>query len=252
MCRLLAYVGPPRTLSELLVGPPHSLSVQSYAPKEMEEALLNADGFGACWYASGATGAARYRSMLPMWADENFPDFSSHVQSGHVLASVRSATPGIGMGLANTQPYTHCDWVFAHNGYISDFRDGVMRAMRDRLSDEAYRHIRGSTDSEHLFASVLMHPDLSTGLQALPRLLAELAPNRKSLMSIVASDRDVLYALRFARNGNAPTLYLRDEGDDGVYIASEPSGEGTWVAVAEQTLLQIKNGRVHSSPLASR
>ena len=47
MCRLLAYLGEPIPLEELIFKPEHSLVVQSYQPKELEFALLNADGFEA-------------------------------------------------------------------------------------------------------------------------------------------------------------------------------------------------------------
>lgn len=49
MCRLLAYLGKPILLEELILKPEHSLLVQSYQPKELEVALLNADGFGIGW-----------------------------------------------------------------------------------------------------------------------------------------------------------------------------------------------------------
>ena len=129
---MLAYVGAPRSLAELLVEPAHSLEVQSYAPKEMEEALLNADGFGVAWYTAGREEPARYRTILPMWADQNVRDFAGHVRSGHVLAAVRSATPGIGHGLANTQPFVHGPLTFLHNGFIRDFRRGAARRLRAR------------------------------------------------------------------------------------------------------------------------
>ena len=50
MCRLLAYLGEPIPLEELIFKPEHSLVVQSYQPKELEFALLNADGFGLGWH----------------------------------------------------------------------------------------------------------------------------------------------------------------------------------------------------------
>lgn len=46
MCRLLGYLGEPILLESILTQPKHSLIVQSYQPQEMQESLLNADGFG--------------------------------------------------------------------------------------------------------------------------------------------------------------------------------------------------------------
>ena len=51
MCRHLAYLGPPTTLSALVLEPPHGLLRQSYAPADMRGGgTVNADGFGAGWY----------------------------------------------------------------------------------------------------------------------------------------------------------------------------------------------------------
>lgn len=55
MCRHLAYLGPPVPLSALLFDPPHSLSRQSWAPRDMRGGgTINADGFGVGWYGPGA------------------------------------------------------------------------------------------------------------------------------------------------------------------------------------------------------
>ncbi|HBE92200.1 MAG TPA: hypothetical protein DDW55_06595, partial [Gammaproteobacteria bacterium] len=50
MCRLAAYLGPELRLEKLLIEPEHSLVKQSWAPREMLEAKLNADGYGYGWY----------------------------------------------------------------------------------------------------------------------------------------------------------------------------------------------------------
>ncbi|MFE0319543.1 hypothetical protein ACFW05_26140, partial [Streptomyces albogriseolus] len=53
MCRHLAYVGPAEPLGALLVGPPHGLYRQSWAPRRQRYGTVNADGFGVGWYADG-------------------------------------------------------------------------------------------------------------------------------------------------------------------------------------------------------
>lgn len=225
MCRVLAYLGPDRPLDELLLEPPHSLEVQSYAPKEMEEALLNADGFGVAWYAEGVAEPARYRTVLPMWADENVRDFATQVRSRCVIAAVRSATPGIGHGLANTQPFVHGRISFLHNGFIRGFRQGPMRAIRAGLGDEAYRAIRGTSDSEHLFAifldHYLEHEDLEGALEATLARAADARAGQRALLSLVVSDGERVCAVTQAFDGRAPTLYRRSEGGATLF-ASEP------------------------------
>ncbi|MAQ15269.1 MAG: ergothioneine biosynthesis protein EgtC [Sandaracinus sp.] len=226
MCRVLAYVGAPRSLAELLVEPAHSLEVQSYAPKEMEEALLNADGFGVAWYTAGREEPARYRTILPMWADQNVRDFAGHVRSGHVLAAVRSATPGIGHGLANTQPFVHGPLTFLHNGFIRDFRRGAARRLREGLGDAAYHALGGNSDSEHLFGVFLddwlEHGDLVRGLQETLRRADAARDGARALLSLVVSDGTTVAAVTQAFDGTAPTLYRRN-ASEGTLIASEPT-----------------------------
>ena len=247
MCRILAYLGPETPLSTLLLDPPHSLEVQSYQPREMATALMNADGFGVAWYVAGRESPARYRSVLPMWADENFPELARALGSECVLANVRSATPGVGFGLANTQPFVHGRWTFTHNGYLSDFRGGVMRPLRRSLGDLAYGAIRGTSDSEHLFALFL--DALSAGAAPEEALLSvrdrcrALLQGRAALLSMAATDGETLVALRSAIDADAPTLYRRD-GGDAVWLASEPPDtESGWVPMPVDQPLTLGRGR---------
>ncbi|MEM1415439.1 MAG: ergothioneine biosynthesis protein EgtC [Myxococcota bacterium] len=226
MCRILAYRGPERTLAELLLDPPHSLEVQSYQPREMETALMNADGFGVAWYVDGEATPARFRSVLPMWADENFPELARPTRSRCVLANVRSATPGVGFGLANTQPFVHGGWSFTHNGYVEGwFRDGVMRRMRASLGDVAYGALRGTSDSEHLFGLFLeameAGADAEAALLRVKAQVAELAPDRKALLSLAVTDGRRIVALRTSWNAAAPSLYRRRLEDGSAWLASE-------------------------------
>ncbi|MCZ7680853.1 MAG: hypothetical protein M5U28_19575 [Sandaracinaceae bacterium] len=105
MCRIAAYAGPPRSLHDLWLAPEHSLVVQSYAPREMNGAILNADGFGMAWYTPAAREPALYRGVLPLWGDENVARMAPHLVSGCVVANVRSATPGMGVSAANVSPF---------------------------------------------------------------------------------------------------------------------------------------------------
>lgn len=237
----MAYRGRARTLQALLREPPHSLEVQSYAPKEMEGALLNADGFGVVWYVEGQAKPARYRSVLPMWGDENLPELAPRLTTGCLVANARSATPGLGMGLANTPPFVHGRWTFSHNGYVRGFRERVMRPLRAGLSDEAYQSIRGSTDSEHLFAVFLDAVRDASPEDALQRVVDRvraLAPEDEALLSVLVSDGSTLWALRHALGGKAPTLYhCARDGD--VFVASEPLDGGPWAPVPAGTVARF-------------
>lgn len=250
MCRILAYLGPELSVEELLLAPEHSLVVQSYQPKEMRGAILNADGFGVAWYTAAASEPGLYRSVLPMWADDNLPRMASHLRSGCVLANVRSATPGIGMGLANTQPFVRGDLAFTHNGLLGGFRPGLMRSIQARLDDEAFAALEGTSDSEHVFALILAHLE-GEGPEALERALreglkeaSELASRagERALLNVALSDGRCLVAARYAVGAEAPSLYLRERavGGRGVAIASEPGdGAEAWKRIGPSRVLSV-------------
>ena len=49
MCRHIAYLGEKKSLETVLLKKKHSLIDMAYKPKEMENATLNADGYGIGW-----------------------------------------------------------------------------------------------------------------------------------------------------------------------------------------------------------
>ena len=103
MCRLAAYLGPEISLGRFLMEPAHSLYRQSWEPKEMDEAVLNADGFGFGW-VNPSKQTAVYTSTQPIWSDTNLASLSNSLHSRYWLANVRSATPGQQITQTNTHP----------------------------------------------------------------------------------------------------------------------------------------------------
>ena len=156
MCRFVAYRGKRVPLAHVISEPEHSLVEQSYQPKEMTVGTVNADGFGLGWYNRALESApCVYTSILPIWSDRNLPGLSRHIASDCILANVRSGTPGFGLDQSNCQPFAYERLLFMHNGFIENFRDSLVRKIRDSLRAEYYRLIQGTTDSEHIFALVL-------------------------------------------------------------------------------------------------
>lgn len=268
MCRLLGYLGPAIALDRLLYKPEHSLIVQAYDPKEMETALLNADGFGVGWYHATDTAEPpyTYRSTAPIWSDINLPELSRYATSGCIAGYVRSATPGIAVDLSNCQPFCSKGLpdisqrvLFLHNGYLENFRQTLYRPLRNLLADEVYRHIQGTTDSEHLFALIL---DYLAGAKeisfvdaladVLPRV-GRLARIEKSgfLCNILLTDGNRMVAARYAAGPKAASLYwLRDDPQfpNAVLIASEPLFPGNWNCCPEQAIISVEEDlevRIH-------
>jgi ergothioneine biosynthesis protein EgtC len=245
MCRLLAYLGQPIQLEKILMEPEHSLVVQSYQPQEMTAGLLNADGFGMGWYHSTReTAPFTYRNTLPIWNDVNLPNLSRYVESGCVLANVRSATPGLAVDLSNCQPFQQNLILFVHNGYINQFRETLYRPLRDRLSDSAYQTIQGLTDSEHIFALftdiLQMGATLTEALTETLKITTELAEKHHTFFSanIVVSDGKQLVASRYAYLSSIPTLYSLRK-DDSVLIASEPLFNDAWTPIPDCCIVTV-------------
>ena len=70
-----------------------------------------------------------------MWGDENLTTLTTHLRSGCILASTRSATSTMPSAVTNTAPFVRGRLAFAHNGLVSEFHEKLMRRLRDRRSD---------------------------------------------------------------------------------------------------------------------
>lgn len=250
MCRLLGYLGNSIQLDRILFKPEHSLIVQSYQPQEMTAGLLNADGFGLGWYDAQPNNPPYfYKNVLPIWNDANLPQLGRYIQSHCYLGYVRSATSNLSVDLINCQPFVHQNLLFIHNGYIDNFRKSLYRPIRNNLSDVAYQHIEGTTDSEHIFALIVNEiENKQIGLaQALANTIVKLIQlsqpsNIGFSANIVLSNGKELTACRYSNRELSPTLYyIKDSSpdSDAVIIASEPMFEGNWISCPEQSIIDI-------------
>ncbi|MGD1857589.1 MAG: ergothioneine biosynthesis protein EgtC [Leptolyngbyaceae cyanobacterium] len=248
MCRLLAYLGAPILLEDLIFKPEHSLVVQSYQPKELEVALLNADGFGLGWHHPDDTTADPfiYRNVLPIWNDANLPHLCRYVRSRSFVSNIRSATPGLPIDISNCQPFRHGQLLFVHNGWIESFRQTLYRPIRDLIGDTAYQNIYGLTDSEHIFALIvhLLDLDPQLGLRgALEKAVAtiESLGNKDQVRVsgvIVLSDGENLVASRFDNQAKAPSFYFLMQSDS-IILASEPLFDAAWEPLAQSHSLTV-------------
>jgi glutamine amidotransferase len=250
MCRLAAYAGKPLAVSALIKDPAHSLVEQSFQPRLMETAILNADGYGFGWYDADPE-PGLYVCDLPIWNDPNLDTLGPRIKGRCILAAIRSATPTIPHGLANTQPFSRDHLVFTHNGYLDQFRDKWVVPLRDRISADAQSRMRGNTDSEHIFA--LIDSYWRQGIPVLEALLKSLEDiqalcqqlDEKALINLMVTDGENLYATRLTLNGGkAPTLFISERGGafpDGIAVASEPMTEDSqWRSIESGTLLTVR------------
>jgi len=73
------------------------------------------------------------------------------VRGPAILAHVRAASADTGVSEANCHPFVSGPLAFMHNGAVPEF-SRLKRGLQQRLSNQAFSTIGGSTDSEHLFA----------------------------------------------------------------------------------------------------
>lgn len=226
MCRWAAYSGAPIFLEEIISRPGHSLIAQSHAATQGHTAI-NADGFGVAWYGAKPE-PGLFRDVLPAWSDPNLKSLTAQVQSHLFLAHVRAST-GTATSRNNCHPFVHGKWSFMHNGQIGGYGD--FRRDADMLIPEAlYAHRRGATDSEALFLVAL-----AEGLDDDPRGALERASARfirlsrekgqgpHLRMTAALSDGERLYAVRYATDDAAPSLWHRwSESRGGRAVVSEP------------------------------
>ncbi len=258
MCRLAAYLGKDIALEKFFSAPRHSLVKQAWQPREMQEATLNADGFGIGWYNAGGE-AVSYKNTLPAWSDANLHGLGSSLIAPLWIANVRSATPGQLVHLGNTQPVTYRNLHFLHNGFIDNFQDGFRAKLLPLIDPDILAAFQADTDSAWLAALFHQHlghcGNIETALRQTVTQLAAQAAARKVLMNLMVTDGHALYAIRHAINADCPSLYtLRNGADfpDAVVIASEAFDDDPgWRAVAEHQLISVdREGRISTLPIA--
>lgn len=257
MCRWAAYLGAPIFLSEILTAPAHSLIIQARAATECKTAI-NADGFGLAWYDKRPE-PGLYRDVYPAWSDPNLAALADQVQSPLFLAHVRAST-GTATSRNNCHPFVQGRWSFMHNGQVGGF--DRFRKSADMLIDDAlYPERRGATDSEALFLIAS-----GSGLEDDPRGALEAAVGKLQSMAAdhgfpgplirctaALSDGETLYAIRYASDHLAPSLYYQwNDARRGWAVASEPYEEDAteWHAVPAGSFCRFTRDTVEISEFA--
>jgi len=268
MCRWMAYAGGQVLLEDMLYGVKHSLIDQSMASKS-RATPTNGDGFGVGWFSHWER-PGLYRSMRPAWNDHNLRDISSQVQTHMFLAHVR-ATSHATVQETNCHPFRHGHLLFAHNGEVAE----IERLRRDlvlAVDPLLFPEIQGTTDSEVMFHLALTFGLREDPLRALQRMAGyvEETGRRRGVdqtlwMTLGLCDGKDVWAVRYASDGQPPTLYCSREIDDvarlnpqirGVLdprtrvVVSEPIGAlvDAWEAVAPSTAIRIHDGKLERHP----
>jgi glutamine amidotransferase len=231
MCRHLAWLGAPRTVSSLVLEPELGLLRQSYQPRRQSHGLMNADGWGVGLLVPDRPEPVRWRSSRPLWSDASFASVAPVLSSGCVLAAVRSATPGMPTDESASAPFTDGRWLLSHNGRV------------DRAVLPSYAEAESVCDSAVLAAHVF-----AQGPDHLAKIVTEVARlDSAARLSLLLSDGDRILATTWGD----PLSYLVEP--DGVVVASEPyDDDPRWVDVPDRHLLEATPDGVAVTSLEDR
>jgi len=264
MCRWLAYSGSPVFLEDFLFKAKHSLIDQSMLSRSAETPT-NGDGFGVGWYGSREQ-PGLFRSIRPAWNDFNLRDLAAQIESPLFLAHIR-ATSLATVQETNCHPFRHGRWLFVHNGEILDiekFRRDLVMAVEPPLFNE----ILGTTDSELMFYLALTFGLEKDPLGAVERMTGFVEETARvhgvkeaMWMTIGFTDGQTVYAVRYASDNDAPTLYHSRDMEDlhalnpelrGHFatharaVVSEPIGKmaSAWIEIPQATAAVVRRGEV--------
>ncbi|MEL0114189.1 MAG: class II glutamine amidotransferase [Rickettsiales bacterium] len=226
MCRWIAYAGPPIYPETLLLLPENSLIKQSLSAR-YSITPTNADGCGLGWYGEREEPGV-FRDVLPAWNDQNLISIARQVKTPLFFAHVRAATFGP-IQRSNCHPFAFGKWLFMHNGQIGGY-ETVRRTLEAMIAPEYYNTRQGTTDSETFFLLLLTEGLLADPKRAFRRGVERVegamrdheisAPLR---LTAAATDGETVYAIRYASDDMAPSLYMGHSGLDGQATAGGPA-----------------------------
>ena len=277
---MLAYLGQPVLLDDLLYGSDNSLVSQSVAPGLMS--LLNIGGFGlVAWDSESRTRDVpfTYRTPGVPVFDRNLKALATKVHATAAVAHVRGVLydPGESVGPHNLHPFQFpgARIALAQNGDLFGFSQ-MRYDLIDHVRPELAQMIEGTTDTEWVYALLLSQladpfgpaePDeLADAILQTLAVLRETRERRgittQSPVNLIVTDGDSIVATRFSfdygwypddgsffsneREFDFTTLWCAP-GPDGrsACIASEPLtiDRSKWIEAPEYSMIVVRTGQ---------
>lgn len=213
MCRLLAWAGRgPLTVAQAL----GDRELDAFTALSRQ----HADGWGMAWWDADVTRDHRAplteRSTTTAADDPRFASLTTTAVGDSGFVHLRWATHGLQIVPANTHPFTHGHFAFAHNGAIHP------QARWDEILPPGWStQMRGATDSERYFLAIVaqlgegatMHDAVASVVR---RLFADLQPT--SLNAILLTP-DALFVISAHDPTRAPSL---GQVSGGTFASTEP------------------------------
>ena len=185
------------------------------------------------------------------------------------LAHVR-ATSKATVQESNCHPFRYGHWLFVHNGEIEE----IEKSRRDLLfaiAPQFFPHVQGTTDSELMFylaahagAGGRSDRPLERMAGFVEKTAAAQGVDQSLWMTLGVTDGQRLFAVRYASDGDAPTLYHTSDAEH-LYrlnktlrtaspqpirlIVSEPIGNlaESWEEIPQNTAVTFHDGKVDQS-----
>lgn len=274
MCRWIAYSGQPIFIDTLVAKPKNSLVSQSLNAKlslRHDGTILatNGDGFGVGWY-NLLNEPGLFKDAEPAWSNENLNEICSQTQAHIFMAHIRAASTGATQR-ANAHPFKFKNWLFQHNGYVSQF-ENIRRDLQFDIAPEFFPYLKGTTDSETFFLLALTYGLQDNPKTALERMImrVERACRERNIpprlvLSCALSDGQTLYTLRYASGGKSNSQFYSTHShcmksiqaglptlpENSVVVVSEPLDEcaENWQEMPNDSFAIIENGEVSIMPL---
>src|SRR5712692_4741872 len=148
MCRVLAYLGPPVCVGELLHEPDSSLVKQVLSPQMM--GMLNLGGFGLlAWDAHSHHPNVPFEFRIPTLPtfDSNLKSLSEKIRCTGLLAHIRGVVyEAQDVAPQNLHPFRFAGAPFsmAMNGDLDRYSE-MRLDMADAVHDDWLRSVRGTT-----------------------------------------------------------------------------------------------------------
>lgn len=267
MCRLYGFRANELTKVECsLVYAQNALLRQSASD---QRGLSHSDGWGISYYEDGCPETERRDTAAH--EDQLFSVAAERMYARTVLAHVRAATIGV-HSLANTHPFVHERWSFAHNGTVRGFESLRPRLERE-IDTDLLANRRGDTDSETAFYWLLARMrragvDLaksSAGLETLVAILAEAItaldalctaaePQKPARLNFLLTNGTVMIASRWRNSlswltrhgvhdceicGIPHIRHSTGKAYRAIVIASEPITHEHWLEVPEAGIVAV-------------
>jgi glutamine amidotransferase len=215
MCRVLAYLGHPILVDDLLYGPDSSLVSQVYDAELYP--YLSLGGFGLAAWSAGfpdSNTPLHYRTPSLPTFDRNLRSLARKLSVGALVAHIRAVYYDESqiLNVQNVHPFRFqgTSVVLGMNGELPRFGD-MRYDLLDHMRPEIARQIEGTTDSEWIYALLLSQlsewaaptiPQLEEATEASLRILRGVrgrhGVDTESNLNLVVADGRTIIATRFA------------------------------------------------------